>query len=103
MYQGIPPPTTESASNAPNSTNLTEGGGSRGGTDRRGHGCGDGRNGRGGGGGGRGGRDHTRKPRPPRTPHSHFKGETSDMNGQVFQCHSESADAKQFSVTLEKL
>ena len=25
------------------------------------------------------------------------------MNGHVFQCHSESADAKQFSVTLEKL
>ena len=70
---------------------------------------------------GRGGRaTHTRTRRPrggnrlrgypgrghPRDRKQHassFKGDTSDMNGHVFQCHSETSDPKQFSVTLEKL
>ena len=64
---------------------------------------GDGRGGRGGNDDTRGDRRHTRSNRTPNTSLSKFKGDTSDMNGHVFQCHSETSDAKQFSVSLEKL
>ena len=103
MYRESPSPTSDLASNTLTATNPTGGGGGRGGSGRRYRGRGGGRDGRGGGGGGRGGRGYNRTNRTLRTPHSHFKGDTSDMNGHVFQCHSKSTDTKQFSVTLEKL
>ena len=64
---------------------------------------GDGRGGRGGNDDTRGDRRHARPNRLLNMSHSKFKGDTSDMNGHVFQCHSETSDAKQFSVTPEKL
>ena len=46
---------------------------------------------------GRGGRGSTR------TQTSGFRGETKDMNGNVFECHEESRDPTQFNRTLEAL
>ena len=103
MSQESPATTTDPASTTSTPTNPTGGNGGRGSGNRRERFRGGGREGRGGGNGNRGGRGHHRPNRPPKTPHSNFKGDTSDMNGHVFQCHSETSDAKQFSVTLEKL
>ena len=100
MSHESPPLPIEPSPNVSTSANPAGGGGGRSDIGRRDRSRGGGRDGRSGGGGGRG---HTRTSRPPRTPHSYFKGDTSDMNGHVFQCHSESTDTKQFSVTLEKL
>ena len=59
--------------------------------------------GRGGRGRGRGGRGHGRGHggRPPRS--TGFRGSVSDMDGNVFECHDEQSDRRQFAKTVEAL
>jgi hypothetical protein len=59
----------------------------------RGRGVGRGRGARGGRGYGRG----------PRSRSTGFKGTTSEMNGNVFECYDEQTDRRQFAKTVEAL
>ena len=56
---------------------------------------------RGGRGRGRGGRGHSRSGRPPRS--TGFRGSVSEMDGNVFECHDEQSDRRQFAKTVEAL
>jgi hypothetical protein len=71
----------------------------------RGHGRGNATTGRGGQRGyhGRNNRNQNRGSRSTTVNRSAFKGNTSDMNGHVFECYEERGDRTQFPKTLEAL
>jgi hypothetical protein len=62
-----------------------------------------GRGGRGGRGRGRGGRGGHGRGGTRRNRQTTFKGSTDDMNGNVFECHEEQTDRRQYAKTLEAL
>ena len=71
----------------------------RGGRTGSGRGNGNHNGGRGRGRGGRGNNSNNRSANNSTT----FRGETKEMNGNVFQCHEEARDPTQFNRTLEAL
>ena len=89
--------TTSTASTSPNTGRGSDS--TVGGRGSDGTGQGGGRRHERGRGCGRGNRGNNRST----TSNSSFRGETKEMNGNVFKCHEESRDPTQFNRTLEAL